>query len=269
VKTSRRKLEEFLWITGLHAPARHLFSATMGREAAQARQKMRGFYGQFLKQGVLVFDIGANAGVMSETFASIGARIIALEPNADCVRHIQLAYSDMEIQVIQAAVGPRNGVAELNVSDAWDVTSSLSQEWIEAIQQKDERYRGNWLRQCVVPMVTLDALIGQFGVPYFIKIDVEGFEEPVLSGLSTQPPILSFEFHNAYLSATLRCLELPIFAKGSRFNSVTNPPWGYPASFDSERWLGKEELSQKLLNLPEGEFQGDIFAKAPGTPNIE
>jgi FkbM family methyltransferase len=269
MKTSRRKLEEFLWIAGLHAPARHLFSTTLGREAAQARQKMKGFYGRILKPGVLAFDIGANAGVMSETFASAGAKVIALEPNSDCVRHIQLSYHDLEIQVIQAAAGPRNGVAALNVSDAWDLTSSMSPDWIEAIQRRDARYRGNWSRQYVVPMVTVDALIEYFGMPYFIKIDVEGFEEQVLHGLSTQPHLLSFEFHNAFLSATLRCLDLAVFAEGSSFNMVTNSAWGYPACFDSERWFGKEELRQRLLNLPDGEYQGDIFVRVPGTPLAE
>jgi FkbM family methyltransferase len=269
MKTSRRKLEEFLWIAGLHAPARSLFSATLGREATQVRRKMKEFYGRILKPGALAFDIGANAGVMSETFASVGARVIAVEPNADCVRHIQLSYHDLQIQVIQAAAGPRNGVATLDVSDAWDLTSSMSPEWIEAIQKKDGRYRGNWLRQCVVPMVTVDALIDHFGVPHFVKIDVEGFEEQVLRGLSRQPHFLSFEFHNAFLSATLRCLDMEVFIEGSSFNIVTNPAWGYPACFDSNHWMEKEELRQRLLGLPEGEFQGDIFVKAPGTPFAE
>ena len=34
------------------------------------------------------------------------------------------------------------------------------------------------------PLTTLDALIELHGKPYFINIDVEGFEVDVLSGLS-------------------------------------------------------------------------------------
>jgi FkbM family methyltransferase len=43
-------------------------------------------------------------------------------------------------------------------------------------------------------MTTLDELIGKHGVPVFIKIDVEGFEEAVLQGLSQPVRALSFEF---------------------------------------------------------------------------
>ncbi|WP_407664880.1 FkbM family methyltransferase, partial [Micromonospora tarensis] len=34
----------------------------------------------------------------------------------------------------------------------------------------------------VVPVVTVDALVEQYGVPTFAKIDVEGFEDEVLAG---------------------------------------------------------------------------------------
>ena len=227
---------------------------------------MRGLFCKLIPPDALVVDIGANAGVMSATFAAVGARVVALEPNADCVRHIELSYPDKKIQVIQAAAGAGNGVAVLDISDEWDVTSSLSKDWVEAIQKKDKRYRGNWSRQAVVPVLTLDTLIEHFGVPHFIKIDVESFEEQVLSGLSIQSHFLSFEFHNAFFPATLRCLDLGVFAEGSTFNLVSNAAWGYPARFDSEIWLEKEELCERLRCLSGSDNQGDIFVKSPEVP---
>src|SRR5208283_5610820 len=175
--TSRRKMEELLWVSGLHAPARALYAATLGRQARLARNQMREFYERVLQPGALVFDIGANVGVVSAVFTSLGARVVALEPNADCVRHIQLSYAGEKLEVIQAAAGQANGLIVLNVADESDAKSSVSKEWMTTIGEQDQSYRGVWTRRTVVPMVTLDTLIGQYGVPYYIKIDVEGFEE--------------------------------------------------------------------------------------------
>jgi FkbM family methyltransferase len=264
MKTSRRKIEELLWASGLHAPARSLHAATLGRQAAAAKNKMREFYRSVLQPGALVFDIGANVGVLSAVFASLGARVVALEPNEDCVRHIQLSYGDKEIQVIHAAVGARNGLAILNVADERDVRSSVSDEWMKTMGGQDESYRGIWSRQSIIPMLTLDSLIEHFGMPQFIKIDVEGFEGKVISGLSAQPPLISFEFTAAFLDPAMRCLEMEVFRDGSSYNYAYNADWGYPVRFESTAWLTKKELKRALLEIGGGDHQGDVFVRASG-----
>jgi len=256
-------MEELLWVLRLHAPARALYAATLGRDASLARDKMKEFYRGVLQPGALVFDIGANVGVLAAVFASLGARVVGLEPNADCVRHIQLSYADKPIEVIQAAVGARNGLVVLNVSDERDVRSSVSDDWMENMEAQDESYHGIWSRQNVVPVVTLDTLIGHYGMPQFIKIDVEGFEEKVLSGLSAQPPLISFEFTAKYLAQAMRCLEINVIQEGSTFNFAYNGDWGYPARFESDTWLEKRGLKRALLEIEGNDLQGDVFVRAP------
>jgi FkbM family methyltransferase len=263
MNSARRKLEEGLWITGLHAAARSIYSATLGRQAALAQSKMRNFYSCILQPKTLVFDIGANVGVLSSTFASLGATVIAVEPNVDCVRHIQLSYQHQMIEVIQAAIGDRNGLAVLNVSDERDVRSSLSVDWISTMGNRDASYRDIWSRKNIVPMLTLDTLAEHFGLPHFVKIDVEGFEEKVLKGLSVQPPMVSFEFTSAFLAPAIGCLDLEVFKEGSMYNFAINADWGYPAKFANSQWLEKEELKKLLYALQGGETQGDIFVRAP------
>jgi len=246
-------------VTGLHNAARSLYHLTAGRQAADARELIRKFYQTLLPSGSLVFDIGANVGVLSAMFAALGNRVIALEPNKDCVRHIELSYSQESIEVIQAVAGPTNGLATLNLSDERDDISSLSSDWIATIEEQHSEYRGLWSKKVTVPMVTLDTLVKHYGLPDFIKIDVEGFEESVLDGLSVQPALMSFEFNAAFLEVGLRCLDRPLFESGTVFNFAI----GDPSGFELDGWVGPERLKEALSRMEKVDKHGDIFVKRP------
>jgi len=248
-------------LSGLYRPLRRLSSLARSKEVTQARSRMAKLISSIVPPNSLVFDIGANIGSFSEIYAGSGCHVVAVEPNADCVRHIQLTYPDLPIQTLQAAVGSRCGLATLHVSDSWDATSTLSTEWIETMERWHERYRRNWNRQDVVPILTLDSLIAHFGTPYYIKIDVEGFELEALQGLSTQPPLLSFEFHNSYLKTVFGCLNLPVLSNDSRFNLIVKPDWGYHERFERSEWISKEELWNLVSSFTTGDVTGDIFVK--------
>lgn len=252
---ARQQITEALLATRLYHAIHRIRAATVSRQIAKDRAAMRKFYADLMPKGSLVFDIGANVGAFSEAFASIGSRVVALEPNADNARNIQLMYP--QIQVIQAAAGSRNTIASLNVSDNWDCTCTLSSDWMEKMQESDQRYKNNWTRQTAVPVLTLDTLIGHFGEPYYIKIDTDGYDLEVLRGLSKQPALLSFEFHARFPEIFLPCLER--FAKGSRFNMIQKPEWGYPSQFRFPDWISKENIQQVLNDLPGADDQGDIY----------
>jgi FkbM family methyltransferase len=264
MRKSRRRLEEALWIVGLHSTAKKIYSLAAGRKKNDLRAVMRSFYGSLLPPKSLVFDIGANVGIFAEIFCSLGAKVIALEPNADCVRHIQLSYPDANIEVIQAVAGAENGLALLNMSDERDDVSSLSQEWISAITAERREYEGLWKRQVTTPMVSLDTLIGHCGKPYFIKIDVEGFESQVLDGLSLQPELLSFEFNRSYMDAALRCLDKPLFSAESVFNFALIDP----VRFELKDWVGKDAIKAALTKIERADQYGDVFVRR-GSKSIQ
>jgi FkbM family methyltransferase len=206
----------------------------------------------------LVFDIGANTGQYAAALESVGAKVVALEPNASCVRHIEISYAGRRIEVIQAVAGPQNGLAAFNISDVRDDISSMSEDWMRAIREQHKEYEGLWNRKITVPMITLDSLIQHFGTPYYIKIDVEGSEERVLDGISQQPPLMSFEFNLAYLDAAHRCMDKEVFSQRSEFNFV----FGDPTRFQLNEWTGqKEQLKELLSAMPKVDRHGDIFVR--------
>jgi hypothetical protein len=51
---------------------------------------------QFVKPGDLVFDIGAHAGNRTRAFASLGCRVVALEPQPDFARLLRTLLNERE-----------------------------------------------------------------------------------------------------------------------------------------------------------------------------
>jgi FkbM family methyltransferase len=252
---ARLKAEHVLYGLGLYRPARILYRLTPpGRRAAQDRMRKRNFYSQFVKPGDLIFDVGANLGNYAEIFASLGAQTVALEPNPDCVSHIRRSYPGQSINVVNTAVGASAGVATIQLARRSDM-SSMSAEWIAAIRRAQRLEGSIWANQLTVPVITLDSLIEEFGKPKYIKIDVEGFEEYVLAGLSTLPELLSFEYNTSFMDAALRCLERFEREPGCHFNFVIGKGFG----LELEQWVEAGVLLEKLQSLPSDCGYGDIF----------
>ena len=254
---ARLKAEHVLYGLGLYRPARALYRLTpSGRRAAQDRICKRTFYSHLLKPGDLVFDVGANLGNYAEIFASLGAQVVALEPNPDCVSHIRRSYPGRSIDVVNTAVGASPGVATIRIAQRSDM-SSMSADWIDAIRDAQKLDGSVWDNQLNVPVITLDSLVAKYGAPKYIKIDVEGFEENVLAGLSTLPELLSFEFNTNYLDTTFRCLDRLLHLSGCRFNFVI----GEPHRLELDHWAEAGELREKLRSLPSDRGYGDVFVR--------
>jgi FkbM family methyltransferase len=256
LQASRRRIEELLWAFGLSRVTAPLWEKLRGGKAMRQSRLMRDFYSELLPKSALVFDIGANIGTMTRVFLSLGARVIAVEPNPDCARHIELTTPGNSVEVLQAAAGETNGLAVLKVSDRKDKMSSLSNEWREAVSRENADYAGMWKREVTVPTITLDALIQRYGEPWYIKIDVEGYEEQVVKGLSQCPSLLSFEFSRVFLEPALKALDGAIFD-----DAVFNYTLVDPVQFELRDWVGRDEVRSAILGLRDGAGLGDIFVK--------
>jgi FkbM family methyltransferase len=256
LQASRRRLEELLWVFGLSRVTAPLWEKLRGGKAMRQSRLMRDFYSELLSKGALVFDIGANMGTMTKVFLSLGARVVAVEPNPDCARHIELTTSGDSVEVLQAAAGETNGLAVLKVSDRKDKMSSLSDEWRDAVSRENADYAGMWTREVTVPTITLDALIQRYGEPWYIKIDVEGYEERVVKGLSQCPSLLSFEFNRVFLEPALRALDTGIFDDATFNYTLVDP-----AQFELREWVGRDEVKSAIRGLGDGPGLGDIFVR--------
>ncbi|MGB0885996.1 MAG: FkbM family methyltransferase [Chitinophagales bacterium] len=149
------------------------------------------FYSQFVKRGDLVFDVGANEGNRTDIYLSIGAKVVAVEPQEDCYTKLEKRFGN-KIDLIKKGLGEKEETKTLYISDT-NLISSFNAEHIE--EMKKDRFKGvNWDKTADIHLTTLDNLIAKYGTPDFCKIDVEGFEFDVLKGLSSPLKSLSLEY---------------------------------------------------------------------------
>ncbi|RQX18892.1 FkbM family methyltransferase, partial [Micromonospora ureilytica] len=112
-----------------------------------------------------------------------------------------------------------------------------------------------WDADIEVPVVTVDALIETYGVPTFAKIDVEGFEDEVLAGLSRPLPALSFEFTTIARAVAYRCLDRLTTLGFDGFDVAL----GDDKSMTFQRWMPAADLATHLHELPHAANAGDVY----------
>ena len=248
---------------GLLAPLRSVAESLLSLTPARAKQErdMHRFYARFVKAGEVVFDIGANVGNRTAVFRTLGASVIAVDPQPSCVARLRKRFgSDPKVTVVPTALGEQEGEAELLVSNASTI-SSLSPEWVNAVRKSGRFSAYRWNRSVTVPLTTLDRIIERYGVPVFVKIDVEGFELPVLKGLSQPVGGVSFEFVPEFIDAAVQCVWHLDSIGMPRFNYSVGESMGLALS----EWVTAEEISEILISFPDSTTWGDVYGrKNPG-----
>lgn len=218
------------------------------------KSKIKAHFSQFVSQNDLVFDVGANTGDLSQIFLELGARVICIEPQPSCIKILKKRYfNNPRVTIVEKGLSDDRGQLPFFISSKTPALSTFSRQWCE----KGFFRKKTWDQTIGAETTTLDALIEKYGLPAFCKIDVEGFEEKVIKGLSQPIPALSFEFNQWYLNEAKNCADYLASLGNPRFNySLYN---GY--TLFSKEWLDSQQLFTKL-NI--GKFQfGDIYVKFP------
>ena len=217
---------------------------------------MDALYRRLVKRGDLAFDIGSHVGDRIGSFRRLGARVVALEPQPLCAAAIRTIYAgDKDVVLVEEACGERPGSVTLRINSANPTVSTASTEFVSAADGAGGWEGQVWDRQLVVPCTTLDELMRRFGMPAFAKVDVEGFEDSVLAGLTRPLPALSFEFTTIQRDVAFRCLDR-LAALG---------PYGFDVALGASqalsfgRWSTQDERAVPIAGLPHEANSGDVY----------
>lgn len=132
------------------------------------------FVGHLLREGDLFVDVGANIGAYTVLAAGVcGARVRAYEPVPAVYRSLlqNVALNGLGHRVSAQAVAVGGAPGRVRMTAGLDVINHV-------LTDADAEAAG-----VDVPVVTLDALLADRAPgPFFLKIDVEGYEAAVIAG---------------------------------------------------------------------------------------
>ncbi|NDW06864.1 FkbM family methyltransferase [Jiella pacifica] len=136
-----------------------------------------------MKTQAFVMDLGMNNGDDTAYYLAKGFAVVALEANGDlvatCRRRFAEAIESGRLTIVEAAIFSSEGEVTFLVNEANDHWSSIEPGWAGREDTATRPVR--------VPAVTLGTLFQRYGVPHYLKIDVEGVDGIVLDQLAEAP----------------------------------------------------------------------------------
>lgn len=248
-----------------------LYWRMVDRSIIDERDSELAFYRRTLegmRPGALIFDIGANQGYKVDIFLRLGAEVVAVDPDeANQVvlrdRFQFLRWKRCPVSIVPKAVSSEAGVVSFWVDEPGSAKNTMSSKWVEALQHDRERFGTElaFAAERKVEATTLEALMVEFGVPFFVKIDVEGHELGVLQGMRRPVPYLSFEVNlPEFLDEGVQCIErLQQVSAQSRFN-YAGPKIGEGLRLAD--WVDAATMAREIARTADRTVE--IFCRTPG-----
>lgn len=160
----------------------------------------------------LIFDLGFHTGQDTEFYLKKGFRVVAVEANPALVdagrRKFARAISGARLTLLN------KGVAR-NAAEMTFCVNKTNSAWSSFVEEIGSR--GGAYEKIKIETTTLALLLQEFGVPYYLKIDIEGYDDIALTALQEferRPRYVSLE--NGYP----RTLELLVSLGYDRFKYV-------------------------------------------------
>lgn len=219
-------------------------------------RRNRQLYQRLVAPGDLTFDVGAHVGTRARALRRCGARVIAFEPQPVFASFLRWTLP-RDIILVAAALGSSETRAQMVVSLRHPTVSSLRDSLPDEARTMPGFENVRWDSRAEVAVTTLDAMIATHGVPRYIKIDVEGYEAEVLSGLSRPVDLVSFEYLPGLPQASAGVLARLAELGSYEFNVVR----GENSGFDWPDWRDMASLRKWLAQQPPDSGSGDIYAR--------
>jgi FkbM family methyltransferase len=164
----------------------------------------------------LIYDIGMHKGEDTEFYLKKGFRVVAIEANPTLVAETRKRFSkhieEGRLTLVEGAIvevgsiGATPDFIPFYENEDLAIWGTVNKGWAD----RNSRL-GHESRVIQVPVVDLKAVIATYGMPYYMKIDIEGCDMICLRALEyflAKPAYLSFESDKVSMAAIKAEMEL-------------------------------------------------------------
>lgn len=143
----------------------------------------------------LIYDVGLHLGEDTDFYLSKGFNVIALEANPQlasvCRARFERAITSGQLRVIEGAIAPSS--AGHSVTFYRNLRASI---WgtVDAAWAERNAKEGFESETIELPRVDIGDVYRKFGIPFYLKVDIEGVDRLALSALK------QFEARPRYIS---------------------------------------------------------------------
>jgi FkbM family methyltransferase len=153
----------------------------------------------------ILFDIGANRGLYTDSNAKKYDKFILVEANKHLCNFLKNNYINNPNIIIEQKIVSSDKNTVFYISNV-DVISSCDSEWINNSRFSNKSCY-NFNKTTDNESITIDELVEKYGIPEYIKIDVEGYELNVLKSMTKKYCPIGFEWAEEKKDELLLSLE--------------------------------------------------------------
>lgn len=161
----------------------------------------------------LIYDIGMHKGEDTRYYLKKGYKVVAVEANPALVAaaNAELAayIKTGQLIILNVGIAATEGSLTFYRNDHELEWSSFD----KAIGTRDNTP----YTQMQVPCTTIDSILAQYGIPYYMKIDIEGYDPICINGIKSSenaPTYISCE------ASSIECLDALISKGYTQFKLI-------------------------------------------------